>query len=294
MKLSDSYHPYAIVTIVFWSLTYILTRLAMQYFTALSLGFLRYFCASCVLIVYVWMHKIKPPALKDWPGFILSGASGFFVYVLALNKGSETLSASTCSVIVATGPVMSALFANFLFRERLHKLQWIAIGVEFIGVLVLTLMKGEFTTNAGILWMLLAAVATSVYNLMQRKLTQKYSGLQVASYGIFVGTLMLSVFMPQSLGELWHAPVRQALYVAVLGVFASALAYVLWAQAYEKASDTMSVNNYMFAMPFLATLFAFLLAGEQPDFATVAGGAIIIVGVFLFNLGARRKSAPAS
>ena len=42
MKFKNSFHPYAMVTIVFWSLAYVLTRLTLQFFSAFSLGFLRY------------------------------------------------------------------------------------------------------------------------------------------------------------------------------------------------------------------------------------------------------------
>jgi hypothetical protein len=41
MKIKNSYHLYASVTILFWSFAYVLTRLTLQYFSALPLGFLR-------------------------------------------------------------------------------------------------------------------------------------------------------------------------------------------------------------------------------------------------------------
>ncbi|MGI5935748.1 MAG: hypothetical protein ACOX7I_02935 [Oscillospiraceae bacterium] len=46
MNFKDSFHPYAAVTILFWSLAYVLTRLALNYFSPFSLGFLRYLLAS--------------------------------------------------------------------------------------------------------------------------------------------------------------------------------------------------------------------------------------------------------
>ena len=36
MKFKNSFHPYAMVTILFWSLAYVLTRLTLQYFSAFS------------------------------------------------------------------------------------------------------------------------------------------------------------------------------------------------------------------------------------------------------------------
>ena len=45
MKYKDSFHPYAATTILCWAISYIITRLTLHYFSALSLSFLRYFFA---------------------------------------------------------------------------------------------------------------------------------------------------------------------------------------------------------------------------------------------------------
>ena len=79
MKFKDSYHPYAIITIVFWSLAYVLTRLTLQYFSSFSLGFLRYFIASCALLCIAFITKMKFPSKKDFPWFLLAGAVGSFI-----------------------------------------------------------------------------------------------------------------------------------------------------------------------------------------------------------------------
>ena len=283
MKLKDSFHPYAVVTIVFWSLAYVFTRLALQYFSALSLGFLRYLIASVTLAVVAVLFKIKPPAKRDWGWFLLSGAVGFFLYMILFNVGSQSVTASTGSVVIATVPILTALAARIFYSERLKSIQWIAIGVEFSGILLLTLMNGAFTMNRGILWLLVAACALSAYNLLQRRLTKSYSALQASTYSIFAGTAMLAVFLPESMAELRGAPGVQLFYIVVLGVFCSAIAYVSWSKAFAKAPRTSSVSNYMFVTPFLTTLLGFLLANELPDTSTLLGGAVILCGAFLFH-----------
>lgn len=119
MKFKDSFHPYAMVTIVFWSLAYVLTRLTLQYFSAFSLGFLRYFVASCALILIAVITKMQVPRRKDLPWFLLAGGIGFFFYMIAFNQGQATVTAATGSVLIATVPVITALFARFVYREKL-------------------------------------------------------------------------------------------------------------------------------------------------------------------------------
>ena len=72
MDFRDSFHLYAIVTIVFWSLAYVLTRLALQHFSAFSLGFLRYALASCTLAAVAFAMKMERPRMKDLPSFLAS------------------------------------------------------------------------------------------------------------------------------------------------------------------------------------------------------------------------------
>lgn len=287
MKWKNSFHPYAAVTIFFWSLAYVYTKLALQYFTPFSLGLLRYGVASFTLILVAALTRMKLPKRKDLYLFAASGAAGFFLYMITFNKGQGMVTASTGSVVIATVPVITAVLARAVYKERLLSFQWLAIGVEFIGVLVLTLMNGVFSINKGLFWLFLAAVLVSIYNLLQRKLTQTYGALPSCAYSIFFGTLFLSIFLPDSIKEVSHAPGTQIFYVVALGIGSSAIAYVSWSKAFAKARQTSQVSNYMFGTPFLTSILGFLIAGEVPDRATIAGGSIILLGIFLFNFGGK-------
>lgn len=283
MKIKDSFHPYAITTIIFWSLAFVYTKLALQHFSALSLGFVRYLLASIVLLIVVIASKIKPPKPKDYILFAMSGGLGFFLYMVTFNMGSTTVTAATSSIIVATAPIMTALMALIIYKEKIKAYQWVAVGIEFIGILVLTLLDGSFSTNAGVIWLLLAAVCLSSYNMIQRKITKTYSAMQSSAYSIFAGTIMLAIFAPKSINEMATAPPIQWFYIVILGVFSSAVAYVCWAKAFAKAEKTTYVSNYMFLTPFLASIEAVLIGGETLSKSTIFGGIIIMSGVFLFN-----------
>ena len=281
--MKKSYHFYAIITIIFWALAFVFTRLGLQYFDVYSLSFLRYLVASITLLVIICFIKINRPKKEDLFSFILSGALGFFLYVILFNKGTALVSAATSSIIIATVPVFTALLATFFYKEKLKIYQWIAIGIEFMGILVLTLMNGSFSINEGVLWLLIAALCLASYNILQRKLTKTYSALQASTYSIFFATIMLCIFLPGSINKTIHAPLIQMLYVLILGVFSSAIAYIAWAKAISLAEKTTYVSNYMFVTPFLTTILGFIMINEIPDKATILGGIIILSGLFIFN-----------
>lgn len=290
MRFRDSYHPFALITILFWSLAYVLTRLALQYFSVYALGFLRYVAASVALVILLLAFHEPVPKGRALFWILPSGVFGFFLYMIAFNQGCVSVSAATSSVVIATVPVMTALLARVIHRERMSTIRWVAMTVEFSGVVVLTVLKGGLSLNRGILWLLLAAVSLSLYNLLQRKLTRTYSGLQSSAYSIFIGTALLSVFLPRSIREGISAPLLPLLWVALLGVLSSAVAYATWAEAMKKAKRAASVSNYMFLTPFLTALLGYLLAGETPDRATLIGGSVILLGMLLFSFGDELQS----
>jgi drug/metabolite transporter (DMT)-like permease len=294
MHWKNSYHPYAATTILFWSMAFVFTRLALPYFSVFSLGLWRYATASAVLLIVAVSTRMAPPRLRDVPWFLLAGAVGFTLYMVVFNLGSQTVSASTGSVMLATTPILTALLARVFYGEKLTALKYAAIGLSFAGVVVLNVLRGGFSLGGGVMLMLLGALMTAVYNILQRKLTRTYAPLRATTFSIFCGTAMLCVFLPQGVRDIAAAPPVAIGYVLFLGVFSGAVAYVAWSKALSLAKDTSSVSNYMFVTPFLTTLLGLWIANEPVEASTVVGGLMIIAGLLLFRFGERfiRRGKP--
>ena len=280
------YQPYALATVFCWSLAFVFTRMTLTYFSAASLGFLRYLVASATLIAVAFASKLKPPKPADWPLFFASGFFGFFLYMIAFNKGLSSVPAAAASVVNATVPVVTALIAGVIYREKVRGFQWIAVAIELIGVAVLTVMSGGLAQGGGLPWLFLAALSLSTYNILQRKLSKKYTAMQASTYSIFAGTLMLAFFSPGAFRELAAAPAIQYVYVILLGIFPSAIAYVSWSVAFSKAERTSQVSNFTVLTLFFTGLLGIVILHEMPNAATLVGGGITLVGGLLFNHGA--------
>jgi drug/metabolite transporter (DMT)-like permease len=63
----------------------VFTRMVLNYLSVFSLGFLRYFVAAFVLIIVAVTLNIKIPHKKDIKWFLLSGLSGFSLYIITFN-----------------------------------------------------------------------------------------------------------------------------------------------------------------------------------------------------------------
>lgn len=285
MRLRDSHYPYVLTTIFFFACAIVLTRTGLRSFSPFPMATLRFIIASLTLAPIMLHQKMNLPKGKDWLWFIASGMCGFFLYSLVFNTGCVSVTAATSSIVIATVPVMTAALASLIWKEKLSALQWVSIVIEFFGVVLLCSMSDSFTWGGGLFWLLVGAVLLSCYNLLQRKLTRTYPALLCSALSIFLGTIPLLIFVPGAMEELKTATGAAIWSVVILGVFSTAVAYVCWTIAFQKAKMTTQVSNFMFLTPFVTALLGFFIAGETIEPSALLGGGVVLLGLALFLFG---------
>ena len=279
------YKVYSMITIIIWAMAYILTKIGLIYYSPLGLSVFRYIAASIFFALVAFVKKVPFPDIKDIPWFFALGATGFSIYVLTFNIGAQSVSVATSSIIIATTPIFTALAARIIFNEKINKIGWSGILIEFIGVIVICLWEGIFSLNRGVLWILISAFSFSIYNILQRKLINKYTPIQTTTYSIFTGTIILLVFLPKVLPELKSSVWQANVSVIIMGIICSGIAYLLWSKALSLAEKTSEVSNFLFISPLLTTIMGFFTLFEIPSIGTWVGGAIIFLGIILFEKG---------
>ncbi|WP_317856207.1 DMT family transporter [Chakrabartyella piscis] len=274
----------ACITVLFWASAFPMTKVAQAHFTPIPLAFVRCTVASTVLLIAGFINKIKIPKKKDIPLFLMTGAGGFGVYMIAFNTGLLTITAATSSIIIAITPIITAAVGTVVYKEKIKPLGWVAIASAFIGVLVLLLWDGILSLNIGTLLTLFAAFVFSAYHLVSRKLLQRgYTSLEITTYSIFFGALMCSYAAPAGFAELSTANVSEIGALVFLAMVPSAMAFFLWGKALSYAEKTSDVTNFMFVTPLLSTIMGFILLGEVPNLGSLIGGVIIVASIVTFN-----------
>ena len=286
MSRKTAMHVFASLAVVQWAMAYIMTRIALMHFTVEAAAFFRYFVAAVSIFAVALIRKTRLPKLKDLPLFLAGGASGFAVYVYLLNTGSKSLEASVVSFIISASPIATALLARVFLCEKIGLIGWVSVCCAFSGVGVITVFKGGLSFTSGAVWICGSMLLISIYNILQRKLLQRYSPLEITAYCVIAGAGLLSVFAPQSFPQIFNVTAQGVISVVVLGVFSTSGGYLCWAYALSKADKTNEVMNYMFVTPIVTTLLGFLMINETPHYSVFIGGALVLAGVFLIN---RRK-----
>ena len=274
----------SIGTVFFWSLAFPFSKVAMNHFSPYALGFLRVCIASVTLLIIGKFAGNRVARVKDLPWLFLAGACGFGIYLFAFNRGIQTLSSASSSIVIALTPVLTAVVAHYLYGEKINKLGWIMLFTAFSGVVIMMLWDGALSINTGMLWTLGASVVFCAYNILNRKLSgMGYKAIEIVTYSMISAIIVLSPFSVQGVREVMSASPKDLLVLLMLGVLSSALAYYLWSIALSMTEKTSDVTNYGFLTPFAATLMGSLVLDEVPGMGTIVGGIIIITSIVIFS-----------
>ena len=273
----------AFIAIFFWATAFVLTKVVLKEVDTTTLGVLRYFFASIIVIFILIKQKISLPKLKDIPAFVFAGFSGYAGYIVFFNMATLLSSPSTLSVINALAPAITAIVAYFMFNEKIKVIGWISMGISFCGILILTLWNGTLTVNKGIIYMLIGCILLSLYNISQRYLTKKYSSFDVSMYSMLIGGILLVAYSPNSLENIFSISFNSLILIIYMSVFPSIISYFFCTKAFELAKHTTEVTSFMFVTPVLATLMGIIILGDIPKLSTLIGGVVIILGMIIFN-----------
>jgi len=295
MRRKASADLIAVLTIclILWASAFAGIRLGLRSFGPGELALLRFIIASLSLLVYAIITRLPLPAVRDIPMLFLMGFLGFTVYHVGLNAGEIVVPAGAASFIIASVPVFSTLLAVIFLRERLTVLGWTGVAVSFLGVALISMGTGTgLKLEPAALLIVLAAVAESIYFVVQKPFLSRYTGLQLTTYTIWTGTVFMMIYLPGLVSQLGRASLASTLAVAYLGVFPAAIGYVLWSIALSRA-DVSRVTSTLNVSPILSLVIAFLVLAEVPTALSVVGGVITVSGVILLNTLGKRRQLPA-
>jgi drug/metabolite transporter (DMT)-like permease len=203
-------------------------------------------------------------------------------YQILLNWGEVNVPAGTASLLVALAPVCSVLLATVLLGERLTVAIVVGSAIALSGAAVIAVAGGSTGFSAGALVVLAAAVVQGVYHVATKPLLRRYTGLEVACYAMWAGTLFLLPLAPAAVRGLTAAPTSALASAVYLGLLPSALGFVTWGHAVARYSIATSTGA-LYLVPPVALAVSFVWLGETPGPIPLLGGLIGITGVALIN-----------
>lgn len=277
------------VMALLWASAYAGIRVGLEYYGPGQVALFRLGVASVALALYALATRMRLPEVRDLPSIFLLGFLAFTVYHASLNYGELTVTAGAAGVLIATAPVITALLAAAFLRERLGLFSWVGFCLSFAGAVLISLGEGQgFSLDPGAFMVLLSAVCVSVYFVFQKPYLSKYGALAFTTYAIWAGTLLCLVYLPGLVSQAAVAPVGTTLTMIYLGVFPTAIGYIAYAYAFSRMNASVAAS-FLYLVPVLAYVIAWLWIGETPTILSVLGGAIALCGVVLVNRQTHRR-----
>lgn len=273
----------------FWGIGPVVTKVGLGEIPPFSLGFLRNVLALVMLVPFAYKGMRK--VLRHDLGWLLlvglfgSGLNGIFFFA-GLSKTSATDSAA----IFATVPLVNAIAASLILKEKPTLIRLLGVGVGFLGSLLIALgpaLLGGGKSNGDVLGNILIVGSVFfwvAYIIGSKKLLEKYSPVTIITYSILAGTAALfPLFIVDLLNNPgWYLSVGTAGLTAILygGLISGLVAFMLfqWGMKYTSAFEAGIV---VYLQPILTDIVARPVLGEKLSPVFLAGTALILGGVFL-------------
>src|SRR6266581_6901554 len=269
-----------------WGSTYLGMRIALVGFPPFLMAGIRFLLAGSILFVIMRARGMHAPTRKQWIGAALIGT----LLLVGGNGGvafsEQWVASGLAAVGLAAIPLWTALFAGFWGRWP-TRIEWLGLGVGFVGVILLNLGNGMWTNPIGAIALLLAAISWALGSAWSRHISLP-PGLMSSAAQMLVGGCVLLVL---SLGLRERTPnlaVGQSLWaIAFLITFGSLVAFSAYGYLLRHVRPALA-TSYAYVNPMVAVGLGVLLAGERLTLIELVAIAVTLTGVGLVSLGKGR------
>lgn len=276
--------------VVFWGVSFVATKVALESITTFTLIFMRFGLAG-LLFLAVSIVRGGLPRLTRRAHFKLFLMALFEpgLYFYFETVGLQHTTAPKASLIIATVPVAVLVFARILIGERIRKLSLFGIIMSLAGIGVL------ITGDPGFQWalgdhllgdlLIIGAVITAaLYMVGARDLGREYSAWDITCLQIFYGALFYApmFFVEMSILDWGDVTASSMIAAAYLTVFATVIAFLCYNYGLTRIEASRAAV-FINGIPVVTAGAAWVILGERLTGVQVAGGAMVLVGVWLAN-----------
>ena len=284
-----------VLSMIFWSFSFIWFKVANKTFHPITIVFIRLLFSTILMTTFLVVTKNYMKIKKsDRKLFLMLALFEPFFYFLGESFGLTYVSATVCSVLIATIPVFATIGAWLIFKEKLKVINYAGIILSFMGVLVFILnTDGSLSFNIKGLGLLTLAVLSAVgYNLTLSHLIETYTPVYIVNVQNLIGaTLFLPLFMIFDFKHFISTPFTFDMFKPIieLSIFASCGAFILFAYSVKNMGITKA-NVFSNCIPLFTAFFSFILMGDKLTVQNIAGMAIVIAGLFMSQMNGSNKS----
>ncbi len=229
---------------------------------------------------------------KDILVFVQLALLGVFPAQVLMTWGTQYSLASNAAILTLCLPVITAIFAFLLLKEKMNRIRWISFFIAIIGVILCStgdIKQLNFGSKyaVGNIMIFLAIVGNAYYNTGIKKIAERYTEIELVFFTYIVMVILLTplvlfyekdVFarIPSFTTQTWIG-------MSLLTLFHNFLSMILFFKAL-KMLDAMQValSNYLIA--FFGLPIAAIWLSESLNIMAIAGGILVLISTLIITI----------
>jgi drug/metabolite transporter (DMT)-like permease len=291
----------AAVANVLGGLSYLAQKLALAGLPAATVTVLRN--AIALVLMMAWIRWRGTPrtawSRRDLGLLLLLGTIGYGFPMWLGIEGVERSTSANGSILVLIEPMMVLVFAAAFLRERVTRRQLAGVLVGLVGALAIVLegaapgdlLAGEHLE--GNLLLVLHGVGWGTFTPLVKPLAARHDPWIVIAGATAISLVVVGPFALAERGAWTAGPdLLPALgWVVALALGVSIASAVLWAQA-TRFVPAASIAPFVFLQPLTGIVAGAAVLGERLTPVSLAGAAVIAIGVAVVLRGSGGGTAP--
>jgi drug/metabolite transporter (DMT)-like permease len=279
---------------VIWSSTWLAIKLGLRDLPPISFVALRFIIAVVVLLaISVGRVPLLPRDRGDFKLLAWTGVLMFAINYALLFWAELYVSSGLSAVLQATIPIFGMVFAHYIIPSEPLRAARIAGAVLAIGGVAVICSRlldfGGLLAFWGGVAIVFGAAGAAFSNVLLKARAIRLAPAMIAAWQMIFGLVPLVVigFLVEGNPLHFHWTGRAAFCLFYLAIPGSALAFLLLYWLLPRMSVT-NLQTISFITPPGAVLFGWLLGGESFSLWSLAGGALIMAGVYMIFRKAKR------
>jgi drug/metabolite transporter (DMT)-like permease len=253
-----------------------------------------YFTTALLVPLLIYKRRMNPgavrPTWRDWGKFAAAGIFGQTLAQLGMTWGIVKSLASNGAILNLLIPIITAVLASFMLKERLTMLRILCFAVGMVGVVLLSMPDfrqssfGEMKYLAGNALIFGGCCGSSFYNTYCKGLLRRFQEVEILIFSYITSALFsipliiwVEPFDMTVLGRMdWKAWAAFA-FLALFMYGASMLLFFAVLQHIDVTVASMS----LYMVPVFGVILAAVFVGERLGPTALIGAAIVLVATVL-------------
>jgi drug/metabolite transporter (DMT)-like permease len=261
----------------------------------IAITFLPFYITTVLFIpLLLKMRREHPeaphPTARDWGQFIVAGVAGQVVAQLGMTWGVSKSLASNGAILNLLIPVMSAVLASLLLKEKLTTLRIgsLVVGLAGVGLMSISDLRqasfGDLHFLVGNLLILCGCLGSSFYNVYCKGLMQRFTEIEILIFSYItasIASLPLLIWVePFSFRSFQAFDWQSWAAFVFLALFMYGASMLLFFKALQHL-DVATASASLYLVPVFGVLIAFSFLGEHLNVMELAGAAIVLLATIL-------------